>query len=1180
MANSLRLCCLPSVVRCSRRFRLGRWCVWAPGVWALGIWALGVWALSASSVWAQRELTAIPDPSPEFERSTFQVGEGLDVNLFVSDPTIAKPIHMNFDAEGNLWIASSEVYPHIVPGAPATDKIIVVRDTDGDGVVDESRVFADGLLIPTGIAPGDGGCYVANSTELIHLSDTDGDGKADRRRVILSGFGTEDTHHLLHTLRWGPDGCLYMNQSIYIHSHIETPHGVRRMNGGGIWRFRPETRELDVFCLGFVNPWGHHFDRWGQSFATDGAYGEGINYVFPGSVFVTSPGATRILHGLNPGSPKHCGLEIVSGSHFPESWRGTMVTNDFRANRVSRFFVEDDRSAYRSRQEADIVRTDHVAFRPIDAKMGPDGALYIADWYNPIIQHGEVDFRDERRDHVHGRIWRVTAQGRETLERPQIVGAPIDDLFDLLTVSEDWVRLYAKLELKGRGAEQVVPALEAWLDSLDPGDPEYEHHRLEGLWVLQNLGVVDVELLEAVAQSPRPEARAAALRVAASWARQFSDRGAAWFVRGIRDEHPRVRLEAVRGLAVVGTPEAAEWATTVLVQPMDEFLDFALWVTLRELKETWLPELLAGRLDFDGDVNRLTYALQAVEAPEIVEPLLKLAVDPQLEPSRRVAVLTLAASRADVGALDRIVVAIDATSADEAARFAALEAIARATSERRVVPSVGLEAVLAGLDSSDANVRSAAVRIAGWWQVAGATPLLLSLAQSAEEDGQFNDVLEALVRLGTAESRQAIESLLDLTSDLTRKARVIGVLARVDLDQAAMRCAAWLSAADQESFVEPAMGPVLAQQQGAEKLIAALEGKKISADIARVAIRVARAAPRPDDRLIESLRNLGGLAEAGWKLNDELLTSLINEVNASGDAARGQAIYRRSELQCVNCHAIAGAGGRVGPDLVSIGASAPVDYLIESLLDPAAKVKEGYHSTVIETVDGGVITGIQVTAADGVRTLRQADGRVVRVLEDDIAQMADGRSLMPDGTVDALTRTELVDLVTFLSRLGKVGDYSVDSRPVVRSWQTLVWTESAHRLLNRTSHDSAALDKPELTWRPVTSRVDGGLPIGELTDRFSVHPGIPPTAFVRFELQVTSAGLVSLDLPDDAGLALWVDGVPATLADGWSGELGEGLHRFTISIDTTKGGESLEVALRAVESGGASVRLLLDSGEP
>ena len=388
--------------------------------WILAAALVGT--LSAGSVCiAQRKAPDLPDPDPdpELERRSFQVADGFEVNLFAADPQLAKPIEIAFDAAGRLWVASSEVYPQIKPGQQADDKILVLADSDGDGRADKTTVFAGGLLIPTGLAPQVGGVYVANSTELIYLSDTNDDGKADTRRVVLSGFGTEDTHHILHTLRWGPQGLLFFNQSVYIHSHIETPSGVRRLAGGGIWQFRPEAMELDVFMRGSWNPWGHAWDDWGQSFATDGAGGQGILYVFPGATFEPAPGASQFLPGLNPGSPKYCGLEIVGGRHLPDDWQGALITSDFRAHRVCRFTVTADGAGFASREEPELIKSTHPAFRPIDVKMGPDGAVYIADWYNPIIQHGEVDFRDPRRDHTRGRIWRVTAKGRPALERPR-----------------------------------------------------------------------------------------------------------------------------------------------------------------------------------------------------------------------------------------------------------------------------------------------------------------------------------------------------------------------------------------------------------------------------------------------------------------------------------------------------------------------------------------------------------------------------------------------------------------------------------------------------------------------------------------------------------------------------------------------------------------------------------------
>ena len=238
---------------------------------------------------------------------------------------------------------------------------------------------------------------------------------------MLSGFGTEDTHHILHTLRWGHDGHALL-QPVDLHPQ---PHrdAARRPPAGRRRDLAVPARDDGARGLhprALVNPWGHHFDRWGQSFATDGAGGEGINYCLPGAYYVTAPDAVRILHGPQPRQPQVLRARGRSAAGTcPSRWRGNLLTNDFRGNRVCRFVVSDDGAGFAAREQAELIKTRHVAFRPIDVKMGPDGAIYIADWYNPIIQHGEVDFRDPRRDHTRGRIWRVTAKGRPLVARPE-----------------------------------------------------------------------------------------------------------------------------------------------------------------------------------------------------------------------------------------------------------------------------------------------------------------------------------------------------------------------------------------------------------------------------------------------------------------------------------------------------------------------------------------------------------------------------------------------------------------------------------------------------------------------------------------------------------------------------------------------------------------------------------------
>ncbi len=874
---------------------------------------------AAATARAQRELKIIPDPDPELERRSFQVAEGLEVNLYAADPLLAKPIHINFDAQGRLWVASSEVYPHVKPGQEANDKILVLEDADGDGRAEKTTVFASGLLIPTGVEPGDGGAYVANSTELVHFKDTDGDGRADSRRVMLSGFGTEDTHHILHTLRWGKDGMLYFNQSIYIHSHIETPHGVRRLNSGGIWQFRPETMQLEVFARGLCNPWGHIFDAYGQSFATDGAGGEGINYVFPGATMFTYSGATKILRGLNPGSPKHCGLEVISSSHFPDDWQGSLITNDFRAHRVCRFVLSETGSGYSSREQSEVIKTTHAAFRPIDAKVGPDGALYIADWYNPIIQHGEVDFRDERRDHTHGRIWRVTVKGRDLVERPKLVGASLDHLLDSLRSREDFTRLHARLQLKGRGTVALAK-LDQWVKSLDPADPNFEQLRLEALWTYQALDSVEPELLTTLLRSSDHHVRAAATRVLGAWHAQIPQADKLLAVQ-VADAHPQVRLEAVRALALLGTAEAAEVAMRALDQPVDRFLDHGLWLTARDLQTAWLPALSAGRIDFDGNVQHLAFVLQAAGSPGVVGPLMDLLAQGKLPADRRESVLLLVSALGgptELGVVLRM--ALD-DKTEPALRVELLAALSKAARMRKVLPEGDLAAVGKLIDGHDEPLRLEAIRAAGAWRVEAVRDRINQLAAAADtSDATRGAALEALAALGSA-SQPTLLALCEATQPAKVRAMAIGALAALDVAGAANQCIALIADDATGADSAAAITALLDRKGGAAALATALNGQKLPPDAAKLAIRAVRGSAREEAALVAALTAAGGIQAGPRALSPAELNDLVAEVAATGDAARGEAVFRRAEQSCLKCHAIAGAGGRVGPDLVSIGAA-------------------------------------------------------------------------------------------------------------------------------------------------------------------------------------------------------------------------------------------------------------------
>ncbi len=1108
----------------------------------------------------------IPDPDPEIERKTFILPEGFEVNLFAADPLLAKPIQMNFDPQGRLWVASSETYPQIKPGEKANDKIIILEDTKGVGRADKVTVFADGLLIPTGVEPGDGGAYVANSTELLHLSASKPGGKADKTRVVLSGFGTEDTHHILHTLRWGPEGMLYFNQSTYIHSHIETPHGVRHLNGGGIWQFRPETMQLEVFVRGYINPWGHHFDRYGQSFATDGANGEGITHNIPGAAYSWAIGVPKILHGLNPGSPKHCGLEVLSGSHLPEDWRGNMLTADFRGHRVCRFVLKDDGSTYASQEKAELIKSNHPAFRPIDIKMGPDGAIYVADWYNPIIQHGEIDFRDPRRDHTHGRIWRITAKTRPLVQKVDLSKATIPELLDRLKAPEDWTRHNAKRVLKERGLEAVSPELNKWL-----AKQQDEHDLLEGFWVFQALDCCDSVLLTKLLQAKDFRVRAAATRVLGLWP---SIATASMLSKLVVDEHPRVRLEAVRALSNVKTERAVEEAMTALDKPMDRVLEYALWMTARDLEPQWAPAFAAGKLDFGGNARHLTFALQAVGTASAMQPLLALLKSGKIARDRQESVWSLVASLGGAAELqavfDRALLASDST----ALQAALLSSLEQAMLQRHLKPAGDLARLKELFATNSDAVRPVAYRLAGLWKLT-ALRNELQAAAAGEKSSQavrqaafeglanFNDKLSTTYLGTTAATGTTIEI----------RGMAIVALSSLDVAAAAVKAADLLATVKADDSLLDLFAALLSRKGGGVALSKALEGKKLSPDVAKLGIRAVRASVQDMPMLVEALNKAGDLAAQKRDLTKPEVEALVAEVQKTGNAARGEILYRRADMQCLKCHAIGGAGGQVGPDLASIGASAPIDYLIDSLLLPNKAIKEGFHSLRIETVDGKVHTGIKIRESKTELALRTADDKEIVIQVKDIEDKRNSRSLMPDGLVDTLTRNELADVVKFLSELGKLGPYSLSKARIVRRWQVLQPTPDAVGLIRKSRVAAVAENDPAFQWNSTYSMVSGELPLDAAVP-FTVWKDTAPMAVFRCQLDVTAAGKVKLKLNSAAGISLLVGSNPVDAMDETMLDLPAGTQTLLFAIDLSKRKEPLRVELEDVEGSSARVNIV------
>ncbi|MCA9129448.1 MAG: HEAT repeat domain-containing protein, partial [Planctomycetales bacterium] len=542
----------------------------------------------------------------EDQQKLFKLADGYEINLVASEeqfPELANPVALDFDNQGRLWVATMESYPHWKPKTKLDDKLLILEDTNRDGRADVCKVFAGGLHQPTGFELGSGGVYVAQQPDILFLQDTDGDDRADSRIRKLVGFDTADSHHGISAFTWGPGGNLYFNEGTFKFSQVESPHGLTRLGEAGIWKYNPRTEKIGVHAsLAFANPWGHVFDRWGQDFIADAS--PGFSYwaaPITGHIEYPAkhPGGSqhRRVAEITGGDPSYqfptfypkrtrpsAGAELVSSRHFPDDVQGNfLLTNCIGDRAILNHKVSEGQSGFNGEEVTPLVYCEDGNFRPVDVQFAPDGSLYIIDWHNALIGHLQHNLREPNRDHSHGRIWRVTYKGRPLLDAPKIAGASIEELLELLKVYEDRTRYNARRELALHPTEAVVSATHTWLANLDAEDEEYERLLLEGLWVFQTQNVIEQDLLHKLLNAKDHRARAAAVRVLSFWIDQV-DKPLELLKKRVADEHPRVRLEAVRALSFTSGDEAVEIALDVLNYDMDDYLQYTLDETMRVLE--------------------------------------------------------------------------------------------------------------------------------------------------------------------------------------------------------------------------------------------------------------------------------------------------------------------------------------------------------------------------------------------------------------------------------------------------------------------------------------------------------------------------------------------------------------------------------------------------------------------
>jgi glucose/arabinose dehydrogenase/mono/diheme cytochrome c family protein len=485
--------------------------------------------------------------------NTFTVADGYKLELFASEeefPDLANPCQMSFDNKGRLWVACMPTYPHYKPGdARPNDKLLILEDTDNDGKADKSTVFADDLHVPVGFEFAPEGVYVSQGTNLVLLKDTDDDDHYDEKEIIFSGFDDHDTHHTTSAFTTDPSGAIYMGEGVFLHTNVETPYGPVRATNGGFYRFSPQRRHLERTAqISIPNPWGIAFDRWGQPFFAHTS-GPSVNWMLPSTIRnrygVRAPLGRQLIeedHKVRPTS----GLEFVSSRHFPDEVQGDMLINNtigFLGMKQHQMIDTED-GEFTTKWRQDVVTGTDPNFRPVDMEFAPDGSLYMIDWHNVLVGHMQHNARDPLRDHVHGKVYRITYPSRPLVKPAEVAGAAIATLLNNLELPEYRSRYRTHRELRGRPATEVLPAVKAWVSDRELNAEDYEQRLLEGLWVTWGQNAIDQELLEAALKAKNFRVRAAAVQVLRYGAHQVN-RQAELLNIAAADPHPRVRMMAL-----------------------------------------------------------------------------------------------------------------------------------------------------------------------------------------------------------------------------------------------------------------------------------------------------------------------------------------------------------------------------------------------------------------------------------------------------------------------------------------------------------------------------------------------------------------------------------------------------------------------------------------------------------
>jgi putative heme-binding domain-containing protein len=978
-------------------------------------------------------VAATPPRTPEEERRLFRLPPGFEAQLVAAEPDVHKPLNMAFDDRGRLWVTDTVEYPFPAgPGHKPRDTVKVLEDFAPDGRARKVTTFADGLNIPIGIQPLPGNspreALVYNIPYVYRLRDNRGTDWADERAVLYAQFGTQDTHGMTNSFTWGFDGWVYACHGFANTSTVKGKDGAAlTMQSGNTYRMRPDGGHLEAVTHGQVNPFGLCFDPLGNLYSADchsrpvyqllrGAYYPSFGKPHDGLGF----GPEMVQH--DHGSTAIAGVLVYAAETFPKEYQGTVFIGNVVTNRINHDRVEWHGSSPKGILQPDFLHSEDPWFRPVDLKLGPDGAIYVADFYNRIIGHYEVPLTHPGRDRERGRVWRIVYRGPDAKGTPaprtDWTKATPAELVQDLAHPNLTVRMLATNSLVTRGRAGTLAVRQALANKDRPATPFQWAH---GVWVLQRAGDLDRATLAAAAGHADRLVRVHAQRVLGE-RRTLPAGDRALVLGGLKDADAAVRRAAAEALGRHPDPANLRPLLELRhgVDPEDTHL---LHVVRMALRDQLLPpsvwDKAVSEAADERDARALADVTLGVPTPPAADFLLWY-LRRHTESRERTADMVHHVARygtpavtdalldfvrryrpEDLGLQAALFHAIDQGTQERGARLGKEE---RAWAEELTGRLLGAPAagdVQAGID------------LVGRLRLARYQPHLVELALSARApEGQRQAALGALMALDAQRNAATVGGVLESSAaPLSLREHAAVLLALANQPQTREQLLRALPAAP--ARLQNAIAAGLAgSREGAEKLLETVAAGKASARLLQepaVSLRL-EAAHVPD--LKERLARLTeGLPRADLRLHELLQRRREGFLAAKLDPLQGKQVFAKS---CANCHQVGGEGARIGPQLDGIGVRG-LDRLLEDVLDPNRNVDQAFRLTTLELKKGQVVSGLLLKEEGAVLVLADAQGKEVRVGKDAVAERSTSQmSPMPADLADKIPEADFYNLLAYL----------------------------------------------------------------------------------------------------------------------------------------------------------------------